>query len=156
ELGAGDTENAAVFTNAYDVGSLSLSKGVDGAAVDDWGTAEFEINVTCTITDATGFRTVFNDDYTFDKDSTGPIEIAALVPGSTCTITETTTGTATATVIDVDGVLTTGTVASAVIGNDVEPIDAVVTNTFDYTSVEVTKTRSGDLGFFGDNAADLW
>lgn len=156
DLVLGSSDNETEFTNVYDVGSLSLAKVVDGAARDDWGTADFEISVVCTITDAMGFRTVWDEDYTFDKDTTAPVDIENLVAGSTCTITESTTGTATETVIDIDGVDTTGTVATTVITNAAAPTEVVVTNTFDYTSVEVTKTRSGDIGFFGDNAWDLW
>lgn len=148
--------NSVLFTNAYEVGSLSLSKVVAGLGRDDWGTATFVVDVSCELTDASGTRSVWDDSYEFTKDSTDAVLIEDLATGAVCTIEESTTGSATQTVIDVDGGSTAGTIATATISDSATPVAAVVTNTFDYTSVEVTKTRDGDIGFDGDNAWDLW
>ena len=144
KLGDLDTINSVAFTNWYDVGSLEVSKLVDGSARDDWGSGVFEVNVSCELVDASGTRAVFDGDFEFSLPSDlGPELISDLPTGSVCTIIEGDSATATTTSINVDGTDTAGTSATATIGNDLDPVQAVITNTFDYAVIEVSKTRTG-------------
>lgn len=63
-----------------------------------------------------------------------------LQDGDTCTVTETETGGATGVTYDPDPVVITGT--SSVL----DPVEAVVTNTYDAGAIEVTKVVGGDGG----------
>jgi len=155
-LGPATTSNRVTITNSYDVGSLELSKMVDGLARDDWGTGEFTVTVLCELIDASGTRTVWNEEYVFTLADPGPVLIDYLASGTVCTIEETTTGTATSTQIDVDGTTTLGTSATAVIANDPDPVEVIVTNTFDYAQVSVTKSRTGaGATLYGDGPFEV-
>ena len=156
-LGPAGTDNAVTLTNWFDVGSLELSKIVDGPARDDWGTGIFEVSVSCELVDASGTRIVFDGDFAFSLPSDlGPEVIEDLPTDAVCTIAETATGTATTASIDVDGTNTLGTSTTATIGNDLDPIEAAITNTFDYTAIEVSKSRTG-LGsaLYGDGPFEV-
>ncbi|MET0447581.1 MAG: DUF5979 domain-containing protein, partial [Aeromicrobium sp.] len=154
-LGATGVTNSVVFTNVYDTGSLSVAKVVDGPGRTAWGTATFTIDVDCTLTDASGTRTVYTGSFDFTRDHTAAETVTDIPAGSSCAIEETVDGTATATTITIDGDDTPGTSATALITS--AATEVVVTNTFALTSVEVTKVRSGDTGAVtGDDGQDLW
>lgn len=156
-LGQGGTTNSVTFTNWYDVGSLEVSKVVDGSARDEWGTGTFDVNVSCELVDASGTRTVFDDDFEFSlPNDLGPELISDLPTGSICTITERDSATATTTSINIDGTDTADSSTTALIGNDPEPVEAVITNTFDYTVIEVSKTRTGaGAPLYGDGPFEV-
>ena len=149
-LGPLSTTNSVAFTNFYEEGSLELSKQILGAAATTWGDTEFTVNVTCTLTDASAPRAdVFDEDYTFSNAlGLGPVLIEHLPAGADCVITETDDGTATSTEIDVTtpaGVTatTSGTAVTVAITNDTDPTEVAVKNTFEYTSIQVLKERTG-------------
>jgi large repetitive protein len=149
-LGPLSTTNSVAFTNFYEEGSLELSKQILGAAATTWGDTEFTVNVTCTLTDASAPRAdVFDEDYTFSNAlGLGPVLIEHLPAGADCVITETDDGTATATEIDVTTPVgattsTTGTAVTVTITNETDPTEVAVKNTFEYTSIEVIKERTG-------------
>jgi large repetitive protein len=159
-LGAVGTTNSVEFTNNYGVGSLSLSKVVNGSARDDWGGATFTVTVICTLTDATspGGREVWNEVYPFTKDTIGAVAIDNIAAGAVCDLTEDVDGTATTTVITYNGVAqpTGTTLSGVVIPTSATAVPIVYTNTFDYTEIDVTKTITGDTGILGSDGAALY
>ena len=149
-LGPLSTTNSVAFTNFYEEGSLELSKQILGTAATTWGDTEFTVNVTCTLTDASAPRAdVFDEDYTFSNAlGLGPVLIEHLPTGAECVVTETDDGTATSTEIDVTSpagvtATTAGTAVTVTITNDTDPTEVAVKNTFEYTSIEVLKERTG-------------
>jgi hypothetical protein len=160
-LGALDTTNSVEFTNFYDEGSIELSKQILGTADDTWGDTEFTVNVTCTLADPTDSAAsrgdVFDTDFTFSNAlGLGPVLIDHLPAGADCVITETDDGSATSTEIDVDGVPTPGTSVTVSVTDEVDPTEIVVKNTFDYTSIEVFKERTGaGAGLYDDGPYEV-
>ncbi|MFM9878567.1 MAG: DUF5979 domain-containing protein [Rhodoglobus sp.] len=138
--------NSAAITNVFDIGSLSLSKALDGPGVDAWGTAPFTVQVECTLDDPSGVRTVWLDDFEFQVvDGTltpASVTIDSLPAGASCAITETGTGGANATSVTIDATVTEGTSATAIIAADAQS-DVVVTNTFELSEIDVTKQWDG-------------
>ncbi|MEN9620458.1 MAG: hypothetical protein RL499_651, partial [Actinomycetota bacterium] len=135
------TITLAEIENDYTVGSIQLSKVVDGDGATAWGDAPFAIDVTCELDDATGTRTVFADTFTFVQGD-DPITIENLATGAVCTVTETATGGASSTTVTVDGTATDGVTADATIADAL--VEVAVTNTFDLGEVQVEKVRTGD------------
>jgi len=132
---------SAAIENDYTVGSIQLSKSVEGEGADAWADATFTVDVTCVLDDSTGERTVFSDTFTFSRGD-DPVTIENLATGALCTITETATGGASATTVTIDGNPVEGTTADVVIADDL--VDATVTNTFTLGEVQVEKLRDGD------------
>lgn len=135
------TTTTAEIENDYTVGSIELTKTVDGAGADEWADAPFTIDVTCELDDATGTRTVFSDTFTFERGDI-PVTIENLATGAVCTITETATGAASSTTVSVDGTSVDGVTADATIADAL--VEVEVTNTFDLGEVQVEKVRDGD------------
>ena len=135
--------NTATITNSYDAGKIVLSKLVTGAGEAAWGQGNFTINVTCSLTDGSGTRTVWNKDYAF-TDGSPAVELDNVASGADCTATETKSGGANSTTIALDGggasVETTATFTSPAPAHN---YDVVVTNEFDDAEIDVTKNRAG-------------
>ncbi len=140
------TENAptnfATITNEFDSGSLELSKIVDGDAREQYGVGTFPISVVCTLVDGADSQVVWTDEYEF-VDGDAPIVLSPIATGSSCVVTEQDIAGATSTTITIDGESTAGTTATATIPAD-ETTAVVVTNTFDYASLTVSKTVVSD------------
>jgi large repetitive protein len=149
DLGPGAT-NSVTFDNAYEVGSIDLSKQILGLAGTKWGTADFTVAVVCELADGStrADDTVFDD--VFDRAALlAGVTIENLPTGADCAITETNTGVATGTeiVVTVPSQAPVATVADTVtvtVTNDATAIDVVVNNTFDYTAISVQKEVDGD------------
>lgn len=135
------TATTAEIENDYTVGSIELTKTVDGDGADAWADAPFTIDVTCELDDATGTRTVFSDTFTFERGDS-PVTIENLATGAVCTVTETATGAASSTTVSVDGTSVDGVTADATIADAL--VEVEVTNTFDLGEVQVEKVRDGD------------
>lgn len=136
-----EASTAVEISNSYDVGSVTLSKRVWGDGRDAWGTEAFTVALVCTLTDASGTRTVFTGSHVFHKGD-APFTVENIAYGAICVVTETKTGAATATAITVGtGEPTDGTSAEFTLDGDME---VEVANRFDTTSVDVTKERIGD------------
>ncbi len=138
--------NSATITNPYEVGSLSLTKALAGAGAEAWGSAPFTVRVDCTLSDASGDRTVWLKDYDFaivDGAMTpAAVTIVDIAAGATCDISELKTGGANSTTVTIDSTETTGTTATATIAPDAQS-DVVVTNSFLVTEIDVTKVVDG-------------
>ncbi|MGX5682112.1 DUF5979 domain-containing protein [Schumannella luteola] len=138
----GAATNAAVITNSYESGSIELSKLVTGDGAEAWGTTDFEIEVVCSLTDASGTRPILGATYPFTA-SSEPVVIPNLPAGTLCSIEETATGAATATTITVgDDEPTPGTTAQVTV--PATRIAVAVENRFDVTSIAVDKQITGD------------
>ncbi|MDO7882814.1 DUF5979 domain-containing protein [Salinibacterium soli] len=138
----GAATNEAVITNSYESGSIELSKLVTGAGAEAWGTTDFEIEVVCSLTDASGTRPILGATYPFTA-SSEPVVIPNLPAGTLCTIEETATGAATATTITVgDEEPTPGTTAQVTV--PAGQIAVAVENRFDVTSIAVDKQITGE------------
>jgi hypothetical protein len=139
--------NSAEITNPYETGSLELSKALSGAGAADWGTEPFTVNVDCTLIDASGARTVWLEDYTFQVDAGGVLQpasvsITTLPAGASCDITETKTGAANSTSVTIDTVTTPGVSAVATVPAN-GTTEVTVTNDFELSQVDVSKLREG-------------
>lgn len=138
----GDSVTTTVaITNSFDTGSITLAKVLAGDGKDAWGTEVFAIEVVCALTDPSGTRTVYSNQFDFTA-STEPVLIDNLAEGAVCDITEVGTGAATSTAVTVgENAPTPGTSAQATVTDGDVPV--TVTNTFDVTSIEVTKEITG-------------
>jgi len=135
--------NSAEVTNRYDIGGIVLSKALAGDAKEEWGDKQFTIDVTCELTDATGTRIVWLETYTFEQGDPA-VTIPNIAAGAECTFTESKTGGATSTTVSIDGTPEPGTTATLVVPASNTPVEVVVTNTFDFSVIEVSKVRDGD------------
>lgn len=133
EVEVGTTAASVSFTNSYDTGALTVAKNVDGEGAALYGAGPFTFSAVCTYRGqeilALEFELEANSRQTF-----GPY------PTSTsCIVQEVGAAGATSTMLDpTDGTVT--------IGEGTDPAWTVTaTNTFDLTSIVVTKNRIGDL-----------
>ena len=137
-----DSGNSVAFTDTYGVGSLSLTKVIDGA----WATATatpahttgvFTVNVVCTrqLNSTTPLETTFSGNISFSAATSLTHTINNIAQGSVCTIAETATAGATRVAItDATGVAAT----TATIGATTQV--RTITNYYDEASLAVTKT----------------
>lgn len=127
---AGTTD---VIANAFGTGSLVIDKQVDGPGADAFGAGPFAFAVTCTLTDASGTRTVYEGDVVVARPS-----LTATVPdlavGAVCDVVETGEGGATTTTV---------TGSPATVGAD-QPVTVTATNTYELGSLQVVKEVDGD------------
>lgn len=134
------------LTNTFDVGSLDITKRVEGEGAELYGAGPFEVGVSCTYdvdgveTDTdlpNGGRVELNEDNEYSA------TLDNLLIGSRCVVEETATGGATSSsIVPEDGVVT-------ITGTDGDSAEVVVTNVFDVTSLQVTKALEGwDEGNF--------
>lgn len=136
------TTNSVAITNAYSVGSLTLTKAVTGVGADAWADAPYQLDVRCVLDDASGERTVYEQSFTLERGDE-PVRIVDLALGALCSITESATGGASATSIVVDdGEPFAGLTADLVV-SEVEHA-VTVTNRFDLGEVSVSKVRDGE------------
>ncbi|MCS3842849.1 DUF5979 domain-containing protein [Microbacterium sp. AK031] len=127
----GVTPAAVEFTNGFDAGVLVVQKVVDGEGANLYGMGTFEFTAVCTydgqtLLDAT-FSLVSGDTRSF-----GPYPT-----NTSCIVEETDAGNATSTAFDPsDGIVAVGAGSSSTV---------TATNTFDVSSITVTKKVTGDL-----------
>lgn len=139
---AGSTiRNTVDIDNPYLSGTIDISKVVAGTGA-VWATAPFSATVSCTLTDGTGTRSVWNKSYDLVAGAAAT-QLLKVAAGAVCTVTETKTGGATATAITIGTAVpvtaTTATFTSAA----ADTVPVVITNTFDLASVDVTKDFVG-------------
>ncbi|HEU5266643.1 MAG TPA: DUF5979 domain-containing protein [Jatrophihabitans sp.] len=127
--------NTAVITNTFGVGSINVIKKVTGDVADRFGAGPFNLAMKCTLDDASGTRTVWDDTITLGGDKPLHATVTDLAAGATCRITEADDGGASAVTIDPSGPI---------------PVDAdqtatvTVTNSFDPAKLFVDKKVDGD------------
>jgi len=120
------------FANHYTVGSLAITKTVDGTGAARWGGGNFGVRVICSLSQANPDQ-VFDGVHTLSKaDPTWQID--NLPTGADCQVTETTDGGANSTVI---------TNPSPTIGKDTV-VETGITNTFTLGAITVTKALTVD------------
>lgn len=139
--------NTVTIDNPYETGTIDISKVVSGNG-SDWATATFTVDVSCTLTDGTGTRSVWNKSYDLVAGAAAT-RLLAVAAGAECTITEAKTGGATSTDIKVGTAVATSGASATFTSPAGSTLPVVVTNTFQLASVDVTKA------FVGAGAA-LW
>jgi hypothetical protein len=127
--------NSVLFTNTFNTGSLQLVKSVEGAGAADFGTGPFTLHVRCTLTDASGTRTVWDGDVVLGGVLPLQRTIDDIATGAVCTVTEPAAAGANATTIDPTTPVTIG---------DGSVVTVTVTNTFLTGALHVVKLRQGD------------
>ncbi|WP_402469934.1 DUF5979 domain-containing protein [Isoptericola aurantiacus] len=132
----GETQNSAVITNSYGVGSLEVAKTVDGEGA-EFGNGPFTLDVECTLDTGQGDVVVFADTFTLTGGESVTVEDVAA--GASCVVTESVDGGATT--VDV-------TPSPAIVEADTT-VTVTVTNTFDLGAIEVSKVVDGAAGQFG-------
>ncbi|MFC8732877.1 DUF5979 domain-containing protein [Luteimicrobium sp. NPDC057192] len=138
----GQVSTSVEVTNTYTVGSVGVTKAVDGDGAADWGQGPFTVHLTCTL-DGTDPDPVYDADHTLTPGETWTV--GDLPTGASCTVTEPRTGGANGTSIDNPTVT---------VGDDAEnPAVVTVTNTFTEGAVSVRKIIAG-LGQPGDTQYD--
>ncbi len=137
-LEASPTVNQVSFTNTYDTGAITVTKQVVGDGADDWGNAQFRVQLACTLDNdadaATPAAVVYDLTRTMTK-SDPTWAITNLPTGANCTVTET-----------ADGGATSHTGPQDVVVGDqpASPTAVRLTNFFGTGSVLVTKTMTVD------------
>ncbi|MFT3872589.1 MAG: DUF5979 domain-containing protein [Nocardioides sp.] len=126
-----------VVTNAYDAGTLTLTKVVDGQGADLYGAGPFTFDVLCTYQG----QDVFDDSIELARG--GSSTLGPYPVGTTCVVSETGTGGASASVLDPED----GTVVIPAPDQDggTTQVAVTATNTFDLTGFEVDKKIVGAL-----------
>ncbi|UFU08308.1 DUF5979 domain-containing protein [Ruania halotolerans] len=125
-------------TNTFELGELAIEKVVDGPGAELYGAGPFTAQAVCTW-DRDG------ETVTVDLPNEGLVQLSAangyastvgdLPVGASCVVTEVADGGATATqIVPADGVVTVGD----------EPAVVTLTNTFEVTSLTVTKQIEGE------------
>lgn len=150
----GTSPAAVEVTNGYDAGTVTITKAVDGDGASRWGTGPFTFAASCVWQG----QTVWSDSFTLlagDSLTVGPYPI-----DTRCEIAETGTGGATVATLDpTDGVVVVPAPATA---GGISQVALTATNTFDLTSLEVTKTTRGQYqptagtGVFRFSLACTW
>jgi len=128
------TTTAVEFSNSFDVGSIAITKIVDGPGAASFGTGPFEFAVTCVLTDESGERTVWDGTVSLGGGDPLTASIDNLADGAVCDITESGTGGADASVVSPE---------QLTVGAD-EPALVTATNTFLAGSIHLEKERIGD------------
>lgn len=129
----GRPTNTVTLVNSFDVGSLDLVKAVEGPGAAAFGAGPFRLQVTCTLTDASGVRTTWNGLVTLG--GTQPLEksITDVASGSVCDVTEPFAGGANTSTVS-PGQVTIGAGQS---------VTVTATNTFLAGAIHVVKVRQG-------------
>ncbi|MBT0993877.1 hypothetical protein KIN34_06200 [Cellulomonas sp. DKR-3] len=126
--------NTAEVTNAFDAGDLVLTKEVTGDAA-EFGSGPFTLHVTCTLDDASGTRTTWDDDVVLGGGAPLGARVVQIATGSSCEVTETDAAGATATTIAPE--------EPVVIDDGTQAVAVTVTNEFRAGGLQVAKTVSG-------------
>ena len=124
-------------TNAFDAGTMTLAKVVDGPGGGLWGAGPFTFDVTCTYRG----QSLFNGKVVLQPNGTrtlGPY------PGGTrCTVVESgSAGATVSTLVPADGVVTIPKKSGS---GEVTNVTVTARNTFDLTSLDAAKVVTGDL-----------
>ncbi|WP_134768512.1 DUF5979 domain-containing protein [Nocardioides sp. 1609] len=144
---AADNTVQATFTNEFSAGTVALAKALDGdGATEAYATeAEFTVDVTCALGDAT--RVLFSDAVRINGgerlellDAQGDPVLLPL--GTRCWAAESDAGGATATTIDAHS-YDTGLVVAGGSPDDVQTMELEVTNTFALSSLVIDKVVDG-------------
>lgn len=136
EITPGLDPAAVEVTNAYDAGTVRIEKKVDGDGAARWGTGTFTFDVRCTYRGQTPY------DEQVRLQAGGSSTLGPFAVGTSCTVKESGTGGATSTALDpADGVVE---VPAPDQPGGVSLVELTATNTFDLTSLEVTKEVVGD------------
>jgi hypothetical protein len=147
--------NSVAITNSYQSGNIQLTKVVTGDGAAAWGQGPFTVDVECTLTDESGPRVVWDKSYSVSPAQTIPLDNVAT--GAACTVNESKTVGANLTTIALDGAQPSNE-TSADFTSPAPDVDynIVVTNTFDESSVDVTKNRVGDgVALYGDGPFEV-
>lgn len=144
--GGADSVTLAAFSNVVTVGAIDITKVVTGEGAGDWGGAEFEVAMTCTLPGADP-DTVFDDTHTLSQ--ADPVwSIQNLPTGAECTVSEPQSG----------GANSSGVISPAnpiIVGTPADgPTAVTVTNTFTEGSVTVSKELQGEPAASLDPALD--
>ncbi|WAA65356.1 DUF5979 domain-containing protein [Microbacterium oxydans] len=133
EVEVGTTASAVSFTNSFDTGVLTVVKNVDGDGAPLYGAGPFTFSAVCT------YRGQEILALEFELEANSMRSFGPYPTSTSCVVEEIGAGGATSTVLDpTDGTVT--------IGEGTDPAWTVTaTNTFDLTSIVVTKKRIGDL-----------
>lgn len=133
EIEVGVAAAEITVTNSYDTGVLTVEKEVDGDGAALYGSGPFTFSVQCT------YRGQQFLDEQFALEAGGKRTFGPYPTSTSCAVEETDAAGATATALaPEDGAVT--------LGEGVDPAWTVTaTNTFDLTSIAVTKSRLGDL-----------
>lgn len=128
-------------TNTFDSGALKVTKKVDGAGAEKFGAGPFTAKVVCTydkdgeespVTLANGGMVELSSANGYSATLTG------IIAGAQCSVTETGTAGADESTLDpTDGTVTVG-------GSTDDPVEVVITNTFEAGYVTVEKKVEGD------------
>ncbi|WP_408896450.1 DUF5979 domain-containing protein [Nocardioides sp. R1-1] len=125
------------ITNAYDAGTVTLEKKVEGAGATRYGTGTFTFQVRCTYRGQTPY------DETVRLAAGESRTVGPFAVGTSCTAEETGTGGATsALMVPADG---TVEVPAPDVQGGLSRVTLTATNTFRQTSLEVTKEVVGDI-----------
>ena len=153
-VSADQTVPIVIATNTYDLAGLTVTKSVDSAAVDQDGVSveygPFTVAVDCTFLGEAVYATDFGPDtpMTATLIDGQSAEFTGLPARSECTVTETDTKGASATSVTItqDGLDPVVTDTVSLLPNDPDEAitnDALVTNTFDVGSIELSKVETG-------------
>jgi uncharacterized repeat protein (TIGR01451 family) len=130
----GHPTNTATIVNSFDVGSLDLTKIVQGPGALSFGGGPFTFTVTCTLDDASGSRVVWDGTVVLGGGQPLTATIDNIATGAVCGVTETGTGGATTHSVSPESV----TVGSGT------TVDVTATNTFLIGTIQIIKSRLGD------------
>lgn len=126
-------------TNTFELGTVEVTKVIDGAGAETYGAGPFTAVVTCTwVKDGVTLTIPLPDGGVLELNADNGYAgtITGLIAGASCTVVETVDGGATSTTYTpTDGVVTVPSGAAA---------EAGITNTFDTGSLEIVKERVGD------------
>lgn len=123
-------ENVATLVNSFDTTSLEILKVIDGDAAAKADKLTFEVELTCTLTDASrpDGEIVWQDTVELSKSNQWRAQIDNLARDAECVLEETETGEANATKIAVDDKVSKG--AKVTFALDEAEKGVTVTNTF--------------------------
>lgn len=115
------TVASVVATNEYPVGSIGIEKRITGNLGASGAVGPFVVDVTCTLIDGEGSRTVYEGRVTLGGTQPLTARIDGLPTGARCTFVETVTGGGAVTISPASGVVVgDGTVATVTITNTFE------------------------------------
>ncbi|MCM3661273.1 DUF5979 domain-containing protein [Georgenia satyanarayanai] len=134
------------LTNTFDLGVLEIEKIIEGDGAELFGVGPFEAQAVCTW-DKEGVTLpidLSNDGVVVLSEENGYVaSIGDLIVGAECVVTETLTGGATSSAIAPEGGAVT--IPANDDQGEQQTVTVTLTNTFDVTSLEVTKEVQGDL-----------
>ncbi|CAN5559882.1 hypothetical protein BH10ACT7_BH10ACT7_13650 [soil metagenome] len=134
-------KTTARITNPYESGQITLSKVTSGLG-STWATETFTVDVACTLTDASGTRSVWSKSYDLIAGAAAT-SLDNVAAGADCTVTESKTGGASSTAITVGAATAIDGTTTGFTSPTGSVLPIVVDNTFDFASVDVTKQFTG-------------